>query len=123
MLDYLSLSTSELSILLTDDSGIQLINREHRDKDKPTDVLSFPQNEFTKPLVIAAGGDLSLLGDVIISLDTAQRQAEQRKRPLIEEIRFLLAHGLLHLVGYDHMEPEEKRDMTRMTRRLVAACQ
>ena len=123
MLAYLDLSTSELSILLTDDAGIKVINREHRAKDKPTDVLSFPQCEFTGPLAPRPGHDLSVLGDVIISLDTAQRQADQRKRPLLEEVRFLLAHGVLHLLGYDHMEAEEKRQMTAMTRRLVAACQ
>ena len=123
MLRYLELPESELSILLTDDAGIQEINRDHRGKDKPTDVLSFPQNEFLRPMVPDNGHDLGLLGDVIISIDTAERQAAQRKRPLLDEIRFLLAHGVLHLLGYDHMDPEEKREMTAMTRRLVAACQ
>jgi len=55
----------------------------------------------------------------VISLDTAERQARARRRPLIEEVRFLLAHGVLHLVGYDHAEPHEKREMVAMTRKLV----
>ncbi len=124
MLSYLDLERSELSILLANDQLIRRINREHRDKDRTTDVLSFPQNEFTRPLVVeGGGGGLGLLGDVIISLDTAQRQAASRKRPLLEEVRFLLAHGLLHLLGYDHDTAEKKKEMSRETRRLVRACQ
>jgi probable rRNA maturation factor len=123
MLHYLALESSELSILLCDDSLIQKLNREHRGKDKPTDVLSFPQAEFDQPGKPVAGQSLALLGDVVISLDKAQRQAEGRKRPLAEEVRFLLAHGVLHLMGYDHVTVAGKQDMTRMTRCLVRACQ
>ncbi|HMA94139.1 MAG TPA: rRNA maturation RNase YbeY, partial [Polyangiaceae bacterium] len=64
-----------------------------------------------------------LLGDVVISLDTAARQADGRKRPLLEEVRWLLAHGVLHLCGYDHASPSEKRTMVNLTRRLVRAAQ
>src|SRR5690606_20572959 len=96
MLRSLNLSDAELSILLTDDAGIQVLNRRHRDKDKPTDVLSFPLDEDEDDDAIGP----RLLGDVVISIDTAERQALGRKRPLVEEVRFLLAHGILHLVGY-----------------------
>jgi len=123
MLAALDLESSELSILLTNDDGIRRLNREHRDKDRPTDVLSFPQNEFRRPLVPRRGQNLAVLGDVILSLDTAARQARGRRRPLEDEVRFLLAHGLLHLLGYDHGFPEEKRVMTARTRELVRACQ
>src|SRR5690606_20159653 len=123
MLTHLRLEASELSILLTDDRTIRDINREHRRKDKPTDVLSFPQNEFLEPMRPRRGSNLALLGDVIISLDTAARQARGRGRPLEDEVRFLLAHGLLHLLGYDHMTQPEKRQMTAITRKLVAVCQ
>lgn len=123
MLRELELSHAELSVLLTDDDAIHELNRAHRGKDKPTDVLAFPQ-EIETPgeaaLAAARGGEL-VLGDVVISLDTAERQARGRRRELMDEVCFLLAHGLLHLVGYDHAEPEEKREMTRMTRRLVRA--
>jgi probable rRNA maturation factor len=112
MLIELELPEAELSVLLTDDRGIQELNRQHRDKDKPTDVLAFPMAEGPPD----PGG---ILGDVVISLDTADRQARSRRRSLIEEVRFLLAHGVLHLVGYDHAEPGEKREMVAMTRRLV----
>lgn len=121
MLRHLALEESELSILLCDDARIQVINAEHRNKDKPTDVLSFPQAEFTRPEVPRKGHNLALLGDVVISIDTAERQARGRKRPLEDEVRFLLAHGILHLLGYDHATPNEKAVMTKKTRELVRA--
>ena len=114
MLARLELPDAELSVLLTDDREIHRLNREHRQKDKPTDVLAFAMDE-------SVPDPAGILGDVVISLDTAERQASARKRPLIEEVRFLLAHGVLHLVGYDHAEPEEKREMVAMTRQLVRA--
>jgi probable rRNA maturation factor len=112
MLAALELPDAELSVLLTDDAEIHRLNREHRQKDKPTDVLAFAMDE-------SVPDPAGILGDVVISLDTADRQALARRRPLIEEVRFLLAHGVLHLVGYDHAEPDEKREMVAMTRRLV----
>lgn len=121
MLASLELADSELSILLTTDEGIRELNREHRRKDKPTDVLSFPQNEFRRPLVPRRGQNLAVLGDVIISIDTAERQARGRRRPLQDEVRFLLAHGLLHLLGYDHATFDEKKVMSARTRALVRA--
>ncbi len=112
MLAVLELPKAELSVLLTDDAEIHELNRQHRQKDKPTDVLAFAMDE-------AVADPAGILGDVVISLDTAERQARSRQRPLIEEVRFLLAHGVLHLVGYDHAEPAEKREMVGMTRRWV----
>jgi probable rRNA maturation factor len=112
MLAALELPKAELSVLLTDDAEIHELNRQHRQKDKPTDVLAFAMDE-------TVADPAGILGDVVISLDTAERQARSRRRPLVEEVRFLLAHGVLHLVGYDHAEPAEKREMVGMTRRLV----
>ncbi len=112
MLAALELPDAELSVLLTDDDGIHELNRQHRQKDKPTDVLAFAMDE-------SVPDPAGILGDVVISLDTAERQARSRRRPLIEEVRFLLAHGVLHLVGYDHAEAAEKREMVGMTRKLV----
>lgn len=113
MLAALGLEQAELSVLLTDDAQIRELNRQHRHKDRPTDVLAFPldDDESVGP---------RLLGDVVISLDTAARQARGRRRELAAEVRFLLAHGLLHLIGYDHATPDEKRAMSALTRRLVA---
>lgn len=119
MLAELQLAHAELSVLLTNDAQIHALNLEHREKDKPTDVLSFPLDEGGGADGFVSG--TRVLGDVVISLDTAARQARGRRRELLPEVRFLLAHGLLHLLGYDHGNPAEKRVMDTMTRRLVRA--
>jgi probable rRNA maturation factor len=121
MLAWLDLEEAELSILLCDDARIRELNFEHRKKNKATDVLSFPQLEFSEAERPLDDSPIGLLGDVVISIDTAERQAQSRKRPLIEEVRFLLAHGLLHLLGHDHMEPAEKLRMSSRARQLVKA--
>jgi probable rRNA maturation factor len=115
MLGALGLGDAELSVLFVDDATIRLLNRKHRDKDRPTDVLAFPVDE--KPV----RGVPRVLGDVVISLETALRQARSRRRGLVAEVRFLLAHGLLHLVGYDHGTRIQKRRMDAASRRLVRA--
>lgn len=125
MLRELSLEDAELSILLTNDRQIRDLNREHRGKDKPTDVLAFPLDLEERPKrgrrAQPRGHTPPLLGDVVISLETALRQAQSRRRELFAEVRFLLAHGILHLIGYDHATVAEKRVMDRETRRLVRA--
>jgi probable rRNA maturation factor len=115
MLDALGLGDAELSILLADDATIRELNHRHRGKDSPTDVLAFPVDE--KPVRNAP----RILGDVVISLETALRQARSRRRNLLAEVRFLLAHGLLHLIGYDHATRIQKRRMDAATRRLIRA--
>jgi probable rRNA maturation factor len=120
MLAALSLSRAELSVLLCDDATIHALNRQHRKKDKPTDVLAFALREG-KQAVPAARGAAEPLGDVVISLDTARRQAEERARPLWDEVTLLLAHGLLHLIGYDHRTRAEERVMNARADVLVAA--
>jgi probable rRNA maturation factor len=115
MLSALRLGDAELSVLVVDDATIRVLNRKHRDKDSPTDVLAFPVDE--KPV----RGVPRVLGDVVISLETALRQARSRRRGLLAEVRFLLAHGLLHLVGYDHATRIQKRRMDAAARRLVRA--
>jgi probable rRNA maturation factor len=119
MLRHLEREGQELSVLLTNDTFIRGLNDTHRGKDRPTDVLAFPLLPAGEGE--PAGPDLSLLGDVVISLDTAERQAKQRKHALMDEIAFLLAHGILHLVGYDHQTDEEEAVMNAMTRALVQA--
>ena len=116
MLERLDLGDTELSILLTNDETIRALNREHRQKDRPTDVLSF---YFAEKGALKSASTPRLLGDIVISLDTAARQAAGRKRPLLSELRWLLAHGILHLAGYDHATVKQKREMTAWTRRLV----
>ena len=116
MLESLGLSDAELSILLCDDDTIRLLNQRYRKRDAPTDVLAFPMRDETGP-----ESPYELLGDVVISVPTAVRQAQERDRTIIAEVTFLLAHGLLHLLGYDHATPQEEREMTARTERLVQA--
>jgi probable rRNA maturation factor len=115
MLAALGLEDAELSVLLVDDATIEVLNHAHRGKERPTDVLAFPVDE--RPVEDGP----RILGDVVISLETALRQARSRGRPLLAEVRFLLAHGLLHLIGYDHATRIQKRRMDSATRRLVRA--
>jgi probable rRNA maturation factor len=116
MLGRLALRGAELSVALVDDATIHELNRRWRKKDKPTDVLSFAlgEGEDVRP----EGG---LLGDVILSVETARRQAAERRRPLLDELTMLLAHGILHLVGYDHRTDAEEAEMNARTRELEAA--
>lgn len=100
ILEKLGLTGVEVSITLTDDQTITNINREWRGKDKPTDVLSFPQED-------SIGYRYRILGDVVISLPYAKRQAEEIGLTYREEVLRLLVHGILHLLGYDHERSEE----------------
>jgi probable rRNA maturation factor len=120
MLAHLGLSAVELSIALVDDATIHALNRSYRRKDKPTDVLAFPLEEPTPRRGTRPPGD-RLLGDVILSIDTARRQAGRHRRSLLGELTMLLAHGLLHLLGHDHRTDAEEREMTARTRELEAA--
>lgn len=115
MLRHLGLSAVELSVALVDDATIHELNRDYRKKDKPTDVLAFPLQEPVPEHVTG------LLGDVILSIDTARKQAKKHRRTLLAELTMLLAHGLLHLLGYDHQTDAEEREMTARTRELEAA--
>ena len=96
----------EVSILLTDDAEIQVLNHQYRHIDKPTDVLAFAMRE-------GIGGDLNpqLLGDLVISVPTAQRQSITHGHSLDIELAILSVHGTLHLLGYDHQTPEEAEIM------------
>ena len=112
------IESDEVSFLLTDDKQIHKLNLEYRGYDKPTDVLAFAltEGEF-------GGVGTGLLGDVVVSVPTARRQARAAKRPLVDELTMLLAHGLLHLLGFDHQTAKEDRVMRKETDRLCAAAQ
>jgi rRNA maturation RNase YbeY len=105
----------ELSVVLVGDEAIRDLNARYRHIDKATDVLAFAQREGEDAALGAA-----LLGDVVISLDTAARQADDKGWSLSHEVRVLLAHGVLHLLGYDHeRSAAEARRMFAAQRRLV----
>ena len=105
-----------LSLSLVNDDSMRLINHKYRGKDAATDVLSFPLED--EPAAVPAE---RLLGDVVISVDTARRQADAYAAPLQRELYRLLIHGLLHLKGHDHEEAGERRIMRREERRLADA--
>lgn len=115
MLRALGLSERELSVLLCDDVVMRRLQRRHRGLGRTTDVLSFAMSEG----VSAPAG--RLLGDVVISVPTARRQARARHRTALEATTELLAHGLLHLLGFDHQTPAELRRMRARTDLLCAA--
>jgi probable rRNA maturation factor len=105
----------EADLRFTDDAFIHELNRDYRGKDKPTDVLAFAQRE-------GEGGELcpEILGDIVISIETASRQA---KGSLYEELLFLAAHGLCHLLGYDHQDDDEELTMNTRMAALIAESQ
>ena len=112
---------AELGILVTDDATVHDLNRRYAGEDKPTDVLSFSLREGEEFVLPQEGPDeTERLGEVIISLDTAKRQAEEAGRALEAEVAHLLVHGILHLLGYDHAEPEEEREMRGREEAILA---
>lgn len=121
---------AEIDVLLTDNEGIHQINLENRGIDSPTDVLSFPMAEYPEP------GDFSrleedcldcfhpetgelLLGDIVISVDKVKEQAEKYGHSRLRELAFLTAHSMFHLMGYDHMEEEERLVMEEKQNKLM----
>ncbi len=104
----------DVCIMLTNNSGIHELNREHRDIDRPTDVLSFPMLELSpgqkievSPLELDPETGAVMLGDIAISFEKAKEQAEEYGHSIEREISFLVVHGILHLLGYDHEKSAE----------------
>lgn len=105
---------AEVDVTIVDDEEIHALNREYRDMDKPTDVLSFALDEDSEESdepELVGGPEEHLYGDIIISAETALRQAEEYGHGLEREMTYLAVHGMFHLLGYDHMTEEEKSVM------------
>ena len=120
----------ELNVLLTDNASIQEINREQREIDTPTDVLSFPMIEYDTPADFSSVEDCVeeyfnpetgelLLGDIVISVEKVLEQAESYGHSAKRELAFLVAHSMLHLFGYDHMEEGERLIMEEKQREIL----
>lgn len=123
---------AELNVILTDNENIHAINLETRDIDRPTDVLSFPTLEYDEP------GDFSIidedsydfnpdtgelmLGDIVISVEKVQEQAKAYGHSEERELGFLVAHSMLHLFGYDHMEDDERIVMEKKQEEILQKC-
>lgn len=119
----------EVSLTITDNDRIHEINKEFRDTDRPTDVLSFPLLEYS------SAGDFSfldevddcfnpdtgevMLGDIIISIDKVKEQAKSYGHSVLREYAFLITHSMLHLMGYDHMTEDEAKDMENRQRKIL----
>ncbi len=102
---------TEVSVSIVDDAEIQALNKEYRHIDRPTDVLSFALDEGEdEPELLGAPGE-HLLGDIVLSAETARREGDEFGHVLERELIYLAVHGLLHLLGYDHLREEEKRIM------------
>ena len=113
-LDALGCSRCSVSLVLTTDDSIKKLNREWRHKDTPTDVLSFPMYEVGQVSLVDA-----TLGDIVISVDTAKRQAVSRQHPIESELTVLFVHGLCHLMGHNHGDTESAKGMARLENQLV----
>ena len=121
---------AEVSVVITDNAGIREINREYRGIDAATDVLSFPMAEYPAPADFSAfqddpdlfdpdTGEL-ILGDIMISLERAETQAEEYGHSLKREIAFLTAHSMLHLMGYDHIHDDERIRMEERQEEILS---
>jgi probable rRNA maturation factor len=112
---------AEVSLSFLSDRRIQSLNRIYRGKDQPTDVLAFSL-AHSKPVRVKKNRDRSpplFLGDVVISVPTAQRQARERGHSLRHEMAWLIIHGILHLLGYDHVKANDSRRMRHKERALL----
>lgn len=121
---------TEISVLITDNEEIQTINREYRQIDRPTDVLSFPMLEYETPSDFSRAeeefcdcfnpetGEL-MLGDIILSVDKVEEQANAYGHSKERELAFLVAHSMLHLCGYDHMEDGERLVMEQKQEEIL----
>ena len=115
----------EISIMLVDNEAIHELNKLHRGIDRPTDVLSFPMFEYDEDGEIdmeecdfGENGEI-ILGDIVISLERAMEQAQEYGHSLEREVGFLTAHSLLHLLGYDHEDPDEEKEMFALQEEIL----
>ncbi|MBT3256767.1 MAG: rRNA maturation RNase YbeY [Deltaproteobacteria bacterium] len=120
-LEDLGCLDKELSVLFTDDEHMAALNRQYRDKEGPTDVLSFPMTEDLDGEIAPALFEPVMLGDVVVSVETALRDAEELEQSFERTVDRLLIHGILHLLGYDHEKSQvDAMCMTKEEERLMA---
>ena len=112
----------EIAIRLTDDAEVQTLNRDFRGKDRPTNVLSFPQvqDDLLEGLANSDDGEI-LLGDIVLARETCAREAEEKGVSLADHATHLIVHGTLHLVGYDHMDDPSAAAMEALEVKALAS--
>lgn len=113
--DFAGDQASELSLLLTDDAHIQVLNAQWRSKDKPTNVLSFPAFDIGSEEELPP-----MLGDIVLARETILREAALENKPLEHHLTHLIVHGLLHLLGFDHETEDEAEEMEALERVVLA---
>lgn len=106
-------ATVELTLVVTDDAEIRELNQQYLGVDAPTDVLSFPSDEFDPD------SNLQYIGDIILSFPRAEEQALKNEHPVEAEIELLVVHAVLHLLGFDHAEPDEKHAMWQKQKQIL----
>jgi len=123
ILSHFGLANYELNVNFVSREEIQILNHRYRLKETPTDVLSFPQTEFFEPI---SGGKTAkhseihnLLGDLVICIDVAEKNANLIEHSIADEVAFLIAHGILHLGGHDHIHPSEEQLMLREQKEII----
>ncbi|HZK43827.1 MAG TPA: rRNA maturation RNase YbeY [Syntrophomonadaceae bacterium] len=115
---------TEVSILIVDNSYIQELNLIYRGLNQSTDVLSFAMNELTEDEPdLDFDGEVNVLGDIVLSLEQALEQSKEFNHSLERELGYLVAHGMLHLLGYDHEVPEEQKVMRDLEEKVMKAVQ
>jgi probable rRNA maturation factor len=113
---------SELSVSFVSNARIQDINRDYRDKDQPTDVISFALEEMGKDEIEIVGVNMPrVLGDIVISVEKTKEQAEEYGHSFSRELGFLALHGFLHLLGYDHIEEKDEKQMFQRQKDILEA--
>lgn len=117
-----SAATIEIAVRLTSDEDVHTLNRQYRQQDKPTNVLSFPmvQPDLIDTLANTDDGEV-LLGDIVLAYETCAREAAEKGVPLADHAAHLIVHGMLHLLGYDHMTDAEAEAMEDMERAAMAS--
>jgi probable rRNA maturation factor len=114
--EILKKKNGKISLIIVDDKKIHKINKEYRNVDKPTDVISF---EYMEDRSAVYGGSEVVVGDIFISLDTAKRQAEEHHHSLQKELGILFVHGLLHVIGFDHNDDKEEKQMEKWAKKVL----
>jgi probable rRNA maturation factor len=109
-----------IALHLVSDETVRELNREHRGQDVPTDVLSFPLHDPSGMRFVVPPGQPRNLGDVVVAYPRVQAQAEEYGHSPDRELAYLVAHGVLHLLGYDHAEPDDEREMFGLQNRILA---
>lgn len=109
---------AELSIRLTDDAELQTLNRDYRNQNKPTNVLSFAALDHDGPDLMA--GAPLFLGDIAIAAETVAREASEQDKSLLDHLRHMIVHGVLHLLGFDHERDDEAEEMEELERHILA---